>query len=424
MSKHMAKQKHRSANARNILLIRLFSGIICVSIAFAAGFFVRGDEDILSRLGFESLLSTSEQNPGMTVSGSTNSSISARLAEVEGILLSDSMNSYDLDTATDQVLTVFAEAIDDTYLRYYDESRYQAYIKESASTYGGVGGLFSGYNGTAYAVDVFEGSVADALGVEEGDFVVAIDGDRSQDWSLTEVVNALALEAGETIYVTWRRPASLDAEGGEEFTTELAVSEYEEPNVVCELDDKVGYISLTQLTQNSTSLVSEAIETLEEKGALAYVLDLRGNPGGYLTQAVEIASLFITSGVVVEIETVSGNITTKSVTGATVATDKPLVVLIDGDTSAAAEVLAAALQDSQRATLVGTVSMGKGSVQRVTKLSFGGALRYTAAYYLTSQGYDIDGVGISPDVTVNAGNSDSDTQKTFAIETAASLVEL
>ena len=242
---------------------------------------------------------------------------------------------------------------------------------------------------------------------------------------MTEVVNALARDEGDSVIVTWRRPASMDAEGGEEFSTTLTTGIYKEQNLITEIHDQVGYISLKQFTQESTGLVEQAVSDLEEGGALSFVLDLRGNPGGYLTQAVEIASLFMKSGVVVEIETVRDGTSTKSVTSSVTATDKPLVVLVDGNTSAAAEVLAAALQDSQRATVVGTNTMGKGSVQRVQKLSFGGALRYTAAYYRTPQGHDINNVGIAPDITVNDdGEEGADSQKDFAIETAQSLVVL
>ncbi|WP_139652734.1 S41 family peptidase [Raoultibacter phocaeensis] len=424
MANHSETNKLKAASARNARIVKILAVCICVCLAFAAGFLLRGDQGILKRIGFESLIVAGEQNPGATVRGDTYSSISARVAEVEGILSNDSMDSYNLDEATSGILASFAEATEDPYLRYYDETRYQAFIKENASKYGGIGVLFSERNGRAYAVDVFEGSTADANGVKAGDFIVAIDGDRSQEWSANEVINALSRDEGDSVVVTWRRPATADAEGGDEFSTTLTTAVYQEPNVTTSLeDDQVGYISLKQFTQNSAALVGDAVAELEEQGALSFVLDIRSNPGGYLTQAVDVASLFMKSGVVVEIETVRDGVSTKSVGSSTTATDKPLVVLVNGDTSAAAEVVAGALQDSQRATIVGTKTMGKGSVQRVQKLSFGGALRYTAAYYRTPLGYDINNAGISPDITVN-DDGEEDNQKQFALETALSLIEL
>lgn len=155
------------------------------------------------------------------------------------------------------------------------------------------------------------------------------------------------------------------------------------------------------------------------RGAHSFVLDLRDNPGGYLTKAVDVASLFIKSGVVVEVDTLDAN-STKQVSG-DVATDAPLVVLVNGNTAGSAEVVAAALRDTARATAVGTNTMGKGSVQVTKPLSFGGALRYTAARYVSPSGHAIDGVGVTPDITVNTREGAGDNQKQLAIETAASL---
>ena len=130
---------------------------------------------------------------------------------------------------------------------------------------------------------------------------------------------------------------------------------------------------------------------------------------------MDIASLFVKSGNVVQVKTREG-LSERTVSGVT-ATDAPLVVLVNGRTAAAAEVLAAALSDNSRATLVGAKTMGKGSVQVVQTLSFGGAVRYTAAYYLSPNGHDINSQGVSPDYAV----SGEDLQLSYACQTAASL---
>ena len=191
--------------------------------------------------------------------------------------------------------------------------------------------------------------MAEAQGVQQGDFVVAIDGDSSHQWSLTETVKALSREEGSTVVGTWMRPSSLEADTGEEFTTTLECSAYSVPNVTTELAGTVGYIKLKQITQNADDLVGKAIADLTAQGATSFVLDIRDNPGGYLTQAVDLASLFVKSGSIVQIETKDGK-SVKSATG-NVATDKPLVVLVNENTAAAAEVLAAALQENQRCLL-------------------------------------------------------------------------
>lgn len=417
-SKQIAASAQK-ARARNLRLLKVFSAIIVVCAAFAAGFLVRGESPLLDSLGFSSLVVDVDRNPGSTTSSDTYDSLGARVEEVEGILISDSLDSYDLGMATSNVLDAFSDTTQDPYLRYYDSSRYAALLQDSSGTYAGVGVLFSEYNGRAYAVDVFEGSAAQVADVRQGDFVVAIDGDREHDWTTSEVVSALKRDEGESVVITWRRAETLDDEGGEEFTTTLVCSDYQAKNVETELSGNVGYIRLKQITQNSASLVKAAVSELESQGAASFVLDVRDNPGGYLTQSVDIASLFVKSGTLVKIQTREAEDSTKTATGA-VATDKPLVVLVNGNTAAAAEVLVAALQDNQRATLVGQTTLGKGSVQVTRELSFGGALRYTAAYYKSPLGHDINGVGVTPDVTV-ALSEGIDNQKELAIETAQSL---
>ncbi|HIW76174.1 MULTISPECIES: S41 family peptidase [Gordonibacter] len=427
MAKHTDRLEAASAHKarlRNQRLARSFALVICVCVAFVAGFFVRGDAPLLESLGFGPVLEATGApvGPASGKDKTTYNSLSARVSEVEDALANDSLDSYDLDAATDSVLDAFSDVTQDAYLRYYDPARYSSLVGDSSGSYAGIGVLFSEYNGLAYVVDVFDGSSAQAAGVRVGDFVVAVDGDRGQEWSMNEVTSALDRGEGESVVVTWRRPATLEAEGGEEFTTTLTCSTYDVKNVTTELDDKVGYIKLRQLTQNSSSLVKQAVGELASQGALSFVLDIRDNPGGFLTQAVDVASLFVKSGTIVQIETKDGK-SAKSATGS-VATDKPLVVLVNENTAAAAEVLAVALQESQRATLVGTSTLGKGSVQVVRDLSFGGALRYTAAYYLSPQGRQINGVGVAPNITIGlAGEAAGDSQKSLALETAQSLVQ-
>lgn len=413
--------KARKELERNRHLARALGLVIVVAVAFVAGFFVRGESAFLAGLGFP--VTAEEAGPASSgsPSKSTFNSVSARVSEVEDVLAANSMDHYDLDAATAQTLEAFTASTEDGYLSYYDPARYELYVKESSDgSYSGIGALFSEYNGRAYVSDVFEGSVAEAQGVQQGDFVVAIDGDSSHQWSLTETVKALSREEGSTVVVTWMRPSSLEADTGEEFTTTLECSAYSVPNVTTELAGTVGYIKLKQITQNADDLVGKAIADLTAQGATSFVLDIRDNPGGYLTQAVDMASLFVKSGSIVQIETKDGK-SVKSATG-NVATDKPLVVLVNENTAAAAEVLAAALQENQRATLVGASTLGKGSVQVVRDLSFGGALRYTAAYYLTPQGRTINDVGVTPDVSVGlGGEAGSDNQRSLALETAQSL---
>lgn len=413
----------RKEKALSSRLVRFMIGLLFVCLAFGLGFLVRGNESILAHFGFDTGVTSTDVNPGMTVSGSTYDSLAARMAEVQGIIADQSLDSYDLNEATGLALASVTEAVADPYLRYYDEAHYAAYLKDISGNYADIGILFSSYRDHAYAVDVFPGSEAESKGVQPGDFVVAIDGDRgnNNNWTQAETVKAVTRDEGESVVLTMRRPATIDAEGGPEYTVTLTCTSDVKENVTADIvEDRIGYIKLSQITQNADALVEEAVKKLVEGGAAALVLDLRDNPGGYLTQAVDVASLFVKSGVIVEIKTHDG-IATRNASGTTV-TDIPMVVLVNENTAGTAEVLAGALKDNNRATILGRQTMGRGSVQSVTELSWGGALRYTSAHYLTPQGVDINDNGIMPDTDVAASpDSNEDTQRTLAIEAAQAL---
>lgn len=419
-AKHISRERKAATiskrdRQRNQRFMRVFGAFLLVVVAFAAGFLVRSQPFFVSSLGFK--LSAEELGASNKAEvHSTVDSIGARVSEVENLLSSSSLDEINLDFATVSLIEDLMASTGDPYAAYYTPDRYAAYVNEAATgSYAGIGVLLAEYNGRAYVADVFENSEAESKNVMPGDVIVAIDGDSGHTWSLAEALNAIDRGEGESVVVTWMRPVSLDAETGDEFTTTLTCHDYEVANVTTELEGTVGYIRVRQITQNSAQHVSQALANLTAQGATAFVLDLRDNPGGYLTQAVDIASMFVKSGVIVEIETADG-MTTKNATGVTL-TDAPLVVLVNGYTSSAAEVLAVGLQDNGRAEVVGSTTVGKGSVQVMRELSFGGALRYTAAYYYTPLGADIDGVGVVPDISV----SDEDAQKRIALDTARSL---
>ena len=420
---HVAQENHRAKREASAGIRAIVVSCVAVIIvaAFLGGFLLRGNQSMLKQMGFESYIAEDIQNPGETVSGDTRDSVSARVAEVQGIIDSQSMDTYDLGASTTSTLNAFTNATKDPYVTYLDPETYKAYSDERVSSYGGIGVLFGDKDAQAYAVEVFEGSVAQAAGVRSGDYVVSVDGDDSVKWTTVEVANAItSRQLGDSILIKWRRPATQDAQDGEEFTTTLTVSDYEQINVHSELEDHVGYIKISQFNTTSASIVKDAILTLKSEGALSYIIDIRSNPGGYLAQAIEVASFFVPSGVVVEVETADSK-TTKSVDG-DVLTDAPLVVLCNADTASAAEVLASSIKSYGVGTLVGETTLGKTSIQRVRELSFGGALRYTVGYYNTPSGHAIDGVGVSPDIEVPLNDDGGDNQKDYAFDVARSLI--
>ena len=419
-----ARSERRVDQATSHGLLRVFLAVILVAVSFVGGFALRSQTELVASWGIP--VSDGEREAlAAAAANNTFESVSARVGDVEDILSTYSMDEIDLTSATYSMLDDLMKSTGDPYATYYNPDLYNTYIKETTErSYAGIGVVFADYNGRAYVSDVFEGSEAEAKGVQQGDFLTSIDSEDVSAWSMTEVVNALAKDEGATVSVTWMRPASLDAQTGEQFTTTLTCKVYEEANLTTALSDGVGVVKVRQISSNAAELVDQATKSLVEQGAGAIVLDLRDNAGGYLTQAVDIASLFVNSGVLVQIQGNDGPATTKSAAGDAPYKDVPLVVVVNRYTAAAAEVLAASLQDNERADVVGETSMGKGSVQVVRELDFGGAVRYTAAYYLTPQGEPIDNVGIAPQVGVvnGEGEDGADSQLATGIDIARSLI--
>ncbi len=387
--------------------------LIAVLLAFALGFLARGFEPITSRLGFVSvpLTTTATQSSTKTVYTST----SARLSEVEDIL-SGSFDEINLEDATPLVLSAAVTSTNDPYMRYFTAERYDTYVRENtAKDYEGIGVLFSEYEDSIYVADVFSGSAADLAGVKEGDVLKSIDGVPTTSWTVNEVISTISQKSDSAVF-QWGRPSSMGADSTTSLSTTLPIQKYVEPNITGSIEEEnVGYISVSQLTSNAPSMVKSAVAQLQQQGAKSIVLDLRNCPGGYLTSAIDTASLFVKSGTLVQVKT-STKTTSKNATGSQVCT-LPVVVLVNNKTSAAAEVLTAALKDNKTATVLGATTLGKGTVQVVQPLTFGGAIRYTAAKYLSPLGFEIDGVGITPDVLVD----NEEDQKTVAVQTAKTL---
>jgi carboxyl-terminal processing protease len=323
--------------------------------------------------------------------------LSARLKEVATLLDSEALYRYtqgDLDNATTEAIRALIKTSDDAYAHYYTPAEYTEYLRNSEGEYSGIGVVLTLIDGAVTVLQVYDGSPAADAGVMAGDVLLAIDGDR-HDWALEEATETIRRPLGEEVTLVWQR-------GEQERETVLVLREVNVPTIVSHLIEQdgqaVGYVYLRRFNTHSTSELREALRGLADRGAGSFILDLRGNPGGYLSQAIDITSLFVPTGAVVQIED-RGGITVEKVTGETI-TDRPLAVLVNAGSASASELVAAALQDHGRAVIVGETTYGKGTVQDIRKLSWGGALKYTIAHYLSPNGTVLDSVGVTPDVAV------------------------
>ena len=248
------------------------------------------------------------------------------------------------------------------------------------------------------------GSPADRAGVKPADTILKIDGVPTAGLSLDEAAERMRGATGSRVMLTMQRMGSEPSEveivrdrialNPVSFELRLADSQVaEHPKT------KIGYVRLAQFNANATAEVSRAINLLEQQGAEAYVLDLRSNPGGLLLSGIEIARLWMNEGTIVYTVNRQGIEGSFEATGQALTKD-PLVVLVNQGTASASEILAGALKDNDRATIVGERTFGKGLIQSLFDLSDGAGLAVTVAKYETPDHIDINKQGIKPDVTV------------------------
>ena len=289
-------------------------------------------------------------------------------------------------------------SLDDPYTRFLDPREFKEMQIDTSGELSGVGIQLSLDKETKNLVVVspIEGSPASRAGVQPKDVIVAIDGKSTKGMSTEDAVKLIRGQAGTTVTLTLKRKAqTLELP----LTRERIELHAVDHQINTSADGvKVGYIRLKQFNATATKDMRQAVRDLEEKGAQGYVLDLRSNPGGLLMASVEIARQWLNEGTIVSTKTRDGIQDVKRANGRALTT-KPMVVLVNEGSASASEILSGALQDNNRAVLVGQKTFGKGLVQSVRGLSDGSGMTVTIAKYLTPSGRDIHKHGIDPDVT-------------------------
>jgi len=349
-----------------------------------------------------------QQHTGVvTATGSTSTDLLKLVEQVHGIIIADALKPSSEESMTTNAIDGLLRSLGDQYALYLDPEANREFDTKKQGEFYGIGITVGVEEGTPTVIAVFDGAPAKKAGLKPGDAIVSIDGVRKAKWDLEDVVNRIRGPEGTEVELGLLR------EGASRLImTKVTREKIVIPNVSSEMMGKdVGYIRLREFNVRTASDMSDAIRALERKGAKGFILDLRENGGGLLNSAVEVSSLFIKSGVIVRVDE-RGKPETKQLALGSTVTDKPLVVLIDGHSASASEIVAGALQDHHRAVMVGETSFGKGSVQIVRQLSNGGAGKRTNAHYLTPNSRVIDGKGVKPDYVVKMDIHDQADQAT------------
>ena len=287
----------------------------------------------------------------------------------------------------------------DPHSAYLEPQAFRDLQESTSGEFGGLGIELGSEDGFLKVVSPIDDTPASAAGIQPGDLIVKIDGQPTKGLSLMEAVEKMRGKAGSDIELTLVR------EGGRPFDVELTRAVIKVKSVKSQLlDDGYGYVRITQFQVNSGGEVGKALAALRKengKKLRGLVLDLRNNPGGVLQAAVEVTDHFLKEGLIVYTEGRIANSELRFYADPVDASEGvPLVVLINGGSASASEIVAGALQDHKRGVLMGTDSFGKGSVQTVLPLNNDRALKLTTALYFTPNGRSIQAQGIVPDIEV------------------------
>lgn len=326
-----------------------------------------------------------------------------------GMLMNYVNDSYyretDMDDLADGMYKGIVAGLDDPYSVYMTEDEYENWKLDLAGNYCGIGITISGDDDGLEVVRIVSGSPADEAGFEIGDIIKEVDG-KSYD-NVSELADAIRGREGTRVTVTYERNSNLHTETlvRERITVKSVESRM--------IDDYTGYVAITSFKENVSEDFKEAVDELKKKGADRVVIDLRDNGGGLLDEGIKVADALLDSGNILTYIYREGK--TEKVPADSESIGIPYVVLVNGQTASASEIVTAAVKDNEGGMIVGTKTFGKGIIQSTKRLSDGTALKLTVVEYRSPLGNVIHEKGIKPDYVV------SDTEK--QLQRAVEIVE-
>ena len=318
-----------------------------------------------------------------------------RLISTMSFVKSQYVDDVPLVQLVDGAIDGMVKSLGDKHSLYMDDEKFKSFMQQTEGSFGGVG-IVMGFPqpGMCQVMSVMENTPSAQGGIQPLDEITQIDGAPVSDMQPEEMAAKIRGDEGTQVVLTIHR------QGQEDFDVTLTRANI--PLVTAKgtmvEDTDIGYIRIASFSENTSKEFAKELSELKEKGMKGLIIDLRANPGGLINSCVDIANQIIPAGEIVSMTDRSGH---KTIYESQLDSfDYPLVVLIDGNSASASEILAGAIQDRQLGTIVGTKSYGKGSVQTMMALSHGDGLKLTIARYYTPSGRSIDGTGIEPDVEV------------------------
>ena len=331
----------------------------------------------------------------------------------------DYVDEVDQSKSMDSAINGLLQSLD-PYSAYMSPEIFNEMQTETSGEFGGLGIEVSMESGVVKVISPIDDTPASKAGIKAGDYIVKIDDIQVQGKSLSEAVDLMRGPVGSGIELTVRRRGEKKA-----LYFNIVREIIEIQSVKSDLLEKnIGYIRLTSFNENSGDQIKKKINELENKDEVkAYILDLRNNPGGLLSQAIRISDFFLDSGEIVSTKSRKASENRKwFAKKGDLTNGKALIVMINYGSASASEIVAGALKDHKRAILLGENTFGKGSVQSIIPLKNSGAIRLTVAKYYLPSGKSISEVGVSPDIEVNEESDDfqikseTDNQLNYALK--------
>ena len=329
------------------------------------------------------------------------------------------VDEVDQSKSMDSAINGLLQSLD-PYSAYMTPESFEGMQTETSGEFGGLGIEVGMEAGVVKVISPIDNTPASKAGLKAGDYIVKINNTQVQGKSLMEAVDLMRGPVGSSIEITVRRRGVKKA-----LIFNIKREVIEVQSVKSELiDNNIGYIRLTSFNENSSEQIKEKINKLNKnKDLKGYILDLRNNPGGLLSQAIKISDFFLENGEIVSTRSRQASENRKwFAKKGDLTNGKTLIILINYGSASASEIVAGALKDHKRAIILGENSYGKGSVQSIIPLKNRGAIRLTIAKYYLPSGKSISEVGVTPDIEVAEGsddfkfNSETDNQLNFAIK--------
>lgn len=380
-------------------------GVLVTAVVFVAGIFIV--MSVVKSKYAVALINKQAADAQDVLDADSEKKIKELLGQIELYYYED----IDTEKLTAGLYKGLFEGLGDPYSVYYTKEEYESMMASTSGTYYGIGAVLSQDVKTMQVtvLHVYKDSPAANAGLKDGDIIMQVGDIEATSMELTELVTHIRGDKGTTVHMEIYRE-------GKEDTLEFDIerNKVEVPTVEYEmLEDSVGYIQITEFSEPTEEQFMTAVNALQEQGMKSMIVDLRDNPGGYLSAVTDILDDILPKGITVYTEDKYGQRQTYT-SDEEHKMDIPMAVLINGNSASASEIFAGAIKDYEYGTLIGTKSFGKGIVQTVKQLNDGSAIKLTTAKYYTPKGNYIHKKGIEPDVELEyeySGDKDADYDK-------------